>query len=149
MSDDLLDLATRALREESAPSADDLAETRARLLASSTTKKARRTSALRWVLPLAAAFAAGTAFAATNGQLERAVQAMQTWLVEAPQAATPKPKPKRATKREAEPRPAVLEAQVAPDVVEATKPVEHVELEPASARASSAAEVRQAPATAR
>jgi TolA-binding protein len=99
MSDDLLERATRALREESAPSANDLAETRARLLASSTTKKARRTNALRWVLPMAAAFAAGTALAATNGGLERAVRAVQTWLVEASVSETPAPKAKRARRR--------------------------------------------------
>ncbi|MFT3923724.1 MAG: hypothetical protein QM778_14425 [Myxococcales bacterium] len=101
MNDDLLQRATRALREESLPSDDDLAETRARLMASSSTKRARRASALRWVLPLAAAFVAGSAFAATNGGIERAVRAVQTWLAEtqAPEA----PAEKRARKPQSKP----------------------------------------------
>lgn len=127
MSDDLLERATRALREESAPTVTDLAETRARLLASSTTKKTRRTNALRWVLPLAAAFAAGTAFAATNGQLERAVRAVQTWLVEAPEVATAKPKRKHVAHRRdvLEQKPSVV-APVAP----VSEPVEPAVLPP-------------------
>jgi len=100
MSDDLLERATRALREESVPSAIDLAETRARLLSASTTKRARRTAALRWVLPLAAAFVAGSAFAATQGGVERAVQAVravQSWLADAPVTEPPKKKAKKRT----------------------------------------------------
>ncbi len=135
MSDDLLERATRALREESTPSVEDLAETRARLLASSTTKKARRTNAMRWVLPLAAAFAAGTAFAATNGQLERAVRAVKTWLVEAPEVATVEPKRKRsAPRRESLERP----SRVVPDGLSASEPVQPAVLQPAVPPVSSA-----------
>jgi TolA-binding protein len=118
MSDDLLERAARAMREESTPSVDDLAETRARLLASTSNKKTRRTNALRWVLPMAAAFAAGTALAATNGGLERAVHAVQSWLVEAPQQETPRAQKKRVATRSAQqtrsPIPAVAREPAVP-----------------------------------
>jgi outer membrane biosynthesis protein TonB len=107
MSDDLLERAARALREEGDPSDTDLAETRARLTATSRNQAASRVRTLRWVLPLAAAFAAGSAFAATNGQIERAVRAVQTWLQDEHEVAQPvRSAPKRKPKAQlAEPAP--------------------------------------------
>jgi len=111
MSDDRLERATRALREEGPPSEGDLAETRARLLAGATSKRARRANVLRWVLPMAAAFAAGSAFAATNGGLERAVRAVQTWLAESPAQERPTAPPRE---RAPKPSPMVTLAPATP-----------------------------------
>lgn len=76
MSDrDVLKRATEALRETAEPSPEDVARLRARLLGGNNVTPIRRphTRKLRWILPLAAAFVAGTALAATPGGL-------QTWL---------------------------------------------------------------------
>ena len=86
--DDLLEQARRALRDTTTPSEQELADGRAVLLwaqRSAARKKTPRGRTLRWVLPLAAVLTAGTALAATTGQLEwvgvaaeRCVEAVQT-----------------------------------------------------------------------
>lgn len=74
---DLLERAARALREATPPSADELLAARARLLAAHhATGQSRRGSTLRWVLPLAAVLAAGTALAATPEAMERVARAV-------------------------------------------------------------------------
>ena len=76
---DLLERATRALREATPPSQDDLAAARARLLsAHRAASKSQRARSLRWVLPLAAMLAAGTALAATPEALERVARAVSS-----------------------------------------------------------------------
>jgi len=73
---DLLERATRALRESSTPSAQELAEGKAVLLwAQRAAQKKKRTRTLRWVLPLAAVLTAGSALAATE-QIERVARAV-------------------------------------------------------------------------
>lgn len=71
--DDLLDRATRALRDESRAGPRDLAATRARLLADARRSRVHvlgaRARVVRWVVPLAAVLALGTAYAAATGQL--------------------------------------------------------------------------------
>ncbi|MBI2392172.1 MAG: hypothetical protein HYV09_21465 [Deltaproteobacteria bacterium] len=70
MSDDGLDRATAALREETADAdREALQATRTRMLAAHRESKRRRTRLLTWTLPLAAAFVIGTAWAATTGRL--------------------------------------------------------------------------------
>ena len=69
MSDDLLETATRALRDEAAGDAADGRLTRARVMASLHQGKVRRRTRLAFVLPLAACLAAGTAWGAVTGRL--------------------------------------------------------------------------------
>lgn len=70
MSDEKLDRAIAALREDTAEAdRDALRATRARMLAVHRDSKRRRTRTLTWTLPLAAAFVIGTAWAATTGRL--------------------------------------------------------------------------------
>jgi hypothetical protein len=70
MSRDPLELATRALKEKTEVAPEDLRRVRARVLA--TVHARERTRSRRWVyaLPLAAALAATTAFAARSGGLD-------------------------------------------------------------------------------
>ncbi|MET0343307.1 MAG: hypothetical protein ABW252_20020 [Polyangiales bacterium] len=92
--DDLLAQATRSLRETAAPSDQELADGRAVLLWAQRVqnrKNPTRGRALRWVLPLAAVLTAGTALAATSGQLEWVSQAVDR-CVEAVRVGEPKPK---------------------------------------------------------
>jgi len=78
--DDLLEQATRALRAEPPPTKEELADGRAVLMwAQRGARKKQRGRTLRWILPLAAVLAAGSALAAT-GQIERMAQAVTTWI---------------------------------------------------------------------
>jgi hypothetical protein len=114
MSDDLLERATRALHDEGTAPAEELAETRARVLAGASGAQVRRVRALRWVLPLAAVFLAGSAFAATNGGIERAVRHLQTWFADAPTASAPRPKPQKPKPARATPAPVLADEAAAP-----------------------------------
>src|SRR3982751_737587 len=69
MSDDLLEAATRALREESADDSPDGRFTRARVMASLHQGKVKRRTRLAFILPIAACLAAGTAWGAATGRL--------------------------------------------------------------------------------
>jgi tetratricopeptide (TPR) repeat protein len=94
--DDLLERATRALRATPPPNDGELAQAKLRLLAAhrAATKPSRGRS-LRWVLPLAAVLAAGSALAAVPNGMERLTQAVSDLFT--PSApAQPKPKPKRS-----------------------------------------------------
>jgi hypothetical protein len=94
---DLLERATRALREATPPTQDELADRRARLLdAQRKVQKSSRARTLRWVLPLAAMLAAGSAFAAVPEQFERIARAVGELLAPtAPQLASSQKKPSR------------------------------------------------------
>jgi len=74
MSDDLLDRATRALREESRVEPRDLEATRARLLADVRRTRRQRSRVIQWAIPIAAVLAIGTAYAAATGKL-------RTWVM--------------------------------------------------------------------
>jgi hypothetical protein len=76
MSDDLLEAATRALREESADDVADGRFTRARVMASLHQGKVKRRTRLAFILPLAACLAAGTAWGAATGRLPAMFQAV-------------------------------------------------------------------------
>lgn len=139
MSDDLLERATRALRDTSAPSADDLAETRARILAGTRAARVQRARTLRWVLPLAAAFVAGSAFAATNGQVERALETVGAWLRgdAEPSAAPQETRPRvRAPKRAASPATEEAVVEAAPTPIEPAPAEQGAEDAPAQEPAS-------------
>ncbi|HEY6080266.1 MAG TPA: hypothetical protein VIW29_15740, partial [Polyangiaceae bacterium] len=68
MNDDLLGVATRALHEETEEVSDGR-HTRARVMASLHQGKVKRRTRLAFVLPLAACFAAGSAWGAATGRL--------------------------------------------------------------------------------
>lgn len=72
MSDELLQKATRALRESEAVDRDDVAITRARILSSLREQERGRARKLTILIPLAAVLIGTTAFAATSGHLPRA-----------------------------------------------------------------------------
>jgi hypothetical protein len=112
---DLLERATRALRATPPVSDDELLAAQQRLLAAQrTATKSSRARTLRWVLPLAAMLAAGSAFAAVPGSFERVAQAVSSFLSPQP-VASHKPKPKARAARPSEaprPTPAPLPAPV-------------------------------------
>lgn len=119
--DDLLERATRALRATPPPSDEELRIERAVLMRAhraATEKRGGKSRALRWVLPLAAVLTAGSALAATTGQLERAVRAVSAWIEREP--ATEVRTQKRARPRTARdpskhlPQPAPLAPQAEP-----------------------------------
>ncbi|MDB4991036.1 MAG: hypothetical protein JWN04_6214 [Myxococcaceae bacterium] len=91
---DPLERATRALREATPPTQDELAAGRARLLAGQRgALKSARIRTLRWVLPLAAVLAGGSALAATPEAFERVARALSSLLApEAGKLAAAKPK---------------------------------------------------------
>jgi hypothetical protein len=163
--DDVLERASESLRELGTPSDEDVARLRARLLASAAgggkgggrvlpfAPKRRMRRTLRWVLPLAAALAAGTALAATpsvyatlHGALARAL----------PFAFAPPELPARARVRRPEPRtpaPAPASRAFAPPVEAAAPAAEALAAEaPAMAAVAPvpvrAASVGRAPARA-
>jgi hypothetical protein len=76
MTDDLLARATRALREES--SGDDASAqlTRARVMSSLADGRVRHRTRVAFLLPIAATFAAATAFGAAGGRAGRALDAV-------------------------------------------------------------------------
>src|SRR5687767_4474258 len=73
---DGLDEAFAALREEAGGGSAAAASTRRRILASAVGRRRRRAVVVRFVLPLAAALAAGTAWGAATGRLPRFVAAL-------------------------------------------------------------------------
>ncbi len=78
MSDDLLDRATRALREESRVEPRDLEATRARLLSDVRKTRRQRSRVIQWAIPIAAVLALGTAYAAATGRLRAWVMPNRT-----------------------------------------------------------------------
>jgi TolA-binding protein len=112
--DDLLERATRALRAAPPPSEEELRVERAvllRALRTASQHKASKSRVLRWVLPLAAVLTAGSALAASTGQIERAVQVMSEWLggeraADGPSEAKPRARKVRSREQPARDRPA-------------------------------------------
>jgi hypothetical protein len=76
MTDDLLARATRALREESAGDDASARLTRARVLGSLQEGRVRRRTRVAFLIPIAATFAAASAFGAAGGRAERAFDAV-------------------------------------------------------------------------
>lgn len=112
MSDDLLDRATRALREESRVEPRDLEATRARLLADVRKTRRQRSRVIQWAIPIAAVLALGTAYAAATGKL-------RAWVMtNRPATVSSTAPPASATA----PRPATVVATVASASVEEPAP---------------------------
>jgi cytoskeletal protein RodZ len=125
---DLLEQATRALRETSAEPQPKSGLTRARVLDGAEKRYAgRRVSVLRWVVTVAAALAASTALARVAQYWPEIKRAIAPESAEHSQAAPrhPKrsgPRPAQPTAAEPTPQPAVVESPVAPMPAPATKP---------------------------
>jgi hypothetical protein len=79
---DVLERASRALRENTEPTPAELAALRARVLSGQVTPLAprARSKTLRWLLPLAAALITGSALAATPGAWQGLVEAVERYL---------------------------------------------------------------------
>jgi hypothetical protein len=76
MTDDLLRRASSALREETADATDGARFTRARVMASLQQSQVRRRSRLAVLLPLAACFAAASAFGMVDGRVPALVRSV-------------------------------------------------------------------------
>jgi hypothetical protein len=117
MSDDILEQATRALREETDAKANESARfTRSRVLASVHKTDRRRRSVVAFLLPIAAVLVGSTAFAASGGNWKRVAQVMG--FVDPPATVAPPPEPPAPITRAARPRPTpavVPEPQPAPE----------------------------------
>lgn len=98
MTDDLLKRASAALREETAGADEGARFTRARVMASLQQSQVRRRSRLAVLLPLAACFAAATAFGMVNGQVPAFVRSVSHTLGfgEAPEPAPARRNPPAA-----------------------------------------------------
>jgi hypothetical protein len=124
MTDDLLARATRALREESAGDDAGSRLTRARIMGSLNEGRVRHRTRVAVLIPMAATFAAATAFGAAGGRAERAFDAVARVFGvhrSAPSVKAPRPTPNRA----ASPSNAAQErapAPVAPPAPEAIAP---------------------------
>jgi hypothetical protein len=80
---DVLKRASEALHDATEPSPEDLARLRARVLSRGKVTPLRKRDQkrrLRWILPLAAAFIAGTALAATPGAFDGMLGAVERYL---------------------------------------------------------------------
>jgi len=97
MSDDLLERATRALKETSEPSSDELRRTRMRVIETARSSQRRRARVVYVAFPIAAVLVATTAWAASTGRLDAAIRgaralfapAEPTTVASAPPPATP------------------------------------------------------------
>jgi TolA-binding protein len=120
--DDLLEQATRALRASAPPTESELAAGKGALLWAhrASQHKKRRGRTLRWVLPLAAVLAAGSAFAHTTGRLERVAEVVSELLGTSQ---------KRAQRAQKQPRPAASALSARRDAAEqgAAVPTHHAE----------------------
>ncbi len=113
MSNDILDLATRALREETADGDSSSRFTRARIMASLHKTERRRRSRAAFFLPIAAVMVGSTAFAASGGNVswQRVAQAIGLAKPDSAPLAAPPEAPMRrsrgavAVAKRAEPEP--------------------------------------------
>src|SRR5689334_17444559 len=102
MKGDLLEAATRALKEEAEETPDDGRFTRARVMASLHQGKVKRRTRLAFVLPLAACLAGGTAWGAATGRLPAMFHALGQMVSYSPtapsepQQSAPRPAPRAA-----------------------------------------------------
>lgn len=136
MSDDLLERATRALRETGEPRDEDLSRTRARVMESVRTEKRRRARFFAYAFPIAAVLVGTTAWAASTGRLAAIFRQPAK---EAPVAVAPPPPVEKAAPAppeippppaEALPPPVESVASAAPKPSAPRPP--HVEVEDAS-----------------
>ncbi|HEX6240825.1 MAG TPA: hypothetical protein VFZ61_08025 [Polyangiales bacterium] len=138
---DVLKRASEALRETTEPTPEDLLKLRQRVLGGGQVvplSQARRKRALRWVLPLAAAFVAASALAATPGAWEGMLHSVERFLDIELLAPSHEAKPnEKAGKRRRPPAPPSVPS-VAPQEAVAAEPV----AEPAAAEPAPAAEPR-------
>lgn len=137
---DLLERATRALRAVPPPTDEELAAGRARLLAAQTKVRGKNPArTLRWVLPLAAVLVAGSALAATTGQVERMMRAVSSLLQSEPPEHARKAKKKRALQPDAVARgaeaPLPPPLPVLPEPAPAAAPASRPDDAPVEARA--------------
>lgn len=96
MTDDLLKRASAALREETADASDGARFTRARVLASLQQSQVRRRSRLAVLLPLAACFAAASAFGMVDGRIPALVRSVtQSLGFGSAPPETPRPTPRK------------------------------------------------------
>jgi tetratricopeptide (TPR) repeat protein len=80
---DVLKRASEALRDATEPSAEEVARLRARVLSRGKVTPLQQSAGkknLRWILPLAAAFIAASAFAATPGAVDGMLSAVERYL---------------------------------------------------------------------
>lgn len=103
MTDDLLERASAALREETADPSEGARFTRARVLASLQQSQVRRRSRLAVLLPLAACFAAASAFGMVDGRVPAFVRSVSHSLGfgHAPAEQAPTPPQRKAPARPA------------------------------------------------
>jgi hypothetical protein len=101
MSDELLDRATRALREETRGDDASARFTRSRIMASAHEQRVKRRTRLAFLLPIAATFVAASAWGAANGKISRAFEAVSEVLGVAPSEPPPPAAPKPAQGRSA------------------------------------------------
>jgi len=99
VSDDILSRATRALREETRGDDASARFTRSRIMASAHEQRVKRRTRLAFLLPIAATFAAATAWGAANGKIGRAFEAVSEALGVAPEAAPAALPPKPSSPR--------------------------------------------------
>lgn len=76
MTDDLLKLASRALREETERDDQAARFTRSRILATAHSRKRKRSTKMAFLIPLAAILVGSTAWAAVSGELPRVLSRM-------------------------------------------------------------------------
>lgn len=116
MTDDLLKRASAAVREETADADEGARFTRARVMASLQQSQIRRRSRLAVLLPLAACFAAASAFGMVTGRVPALVQSVSHSLGFS-DAPAPKPAPARrkptSTPVTASPTPSAVPAELA------------------------------------
>jgi len=100
MSDDLLERATRALKESGEPSPEELRRTRMRVMDSARGTQRRRARVVYVAFPIAAVLVAATAWAASTGRLDAAMRGVRalfapepapTTVASAPRIPTPVP----------------------------------------------------------
>lgn len=77
MSDDLLERATRALKESGEPSSEELRRTRMRVMDTARSSQRRRARVVYVAFPIAAVLVATTAWAASTGRLGAAVRGVK------------------------------------------------------------------------
>jgi hypothetical protein len=144
MSDDLLTRATAALRDETEDSEAGARFTRARVLASLKETRVKRRTRITFLLPLAACFAAATAWGTSGDNASRLVSFV-TQAFRSEPAPAPRAKPAGGvSKRDAAPAP--VAAAAAPSVAE---PVEAPPVAPEPVPEPAPAVVSEAPRMAR
>jgi TolA-binding protein len=147
MKGDLLEAATRALKEESEAAADDGRFTRARVMASLHQGKVKRRTRLAFVLPLAACLAGGTAWGAVTGRLPAVFHALGQLVSYSPPAPSEPQHTAPRAKASAAPPPEVPAPPPQAAPVEAPQPAPPSAPAPSAKAAPEPAAASAAPAT--